>query len=402
MSSAKPKILLVMHNVPLESGFLAAKFKELSTVMNVDLLVWDTNTRISRFATANQLPISYKKKIHSGVKNIGDLIANISTLLSVLIFNPKVRQFIFAKKAGFLSRLKFIAYYLPVFKVKPDIIHFEFGTLASKNMANLKVLSGAKISVSFRGYDINYVGLSNAEYYTELWNTADAFHFLGNDLKRRAIKRGYKDDKLVALIPPAINTDFFKKDIDHNKQKNNKLIVISTGRLVWKKGIEYGIRAIALLKSRNIPVEYRIIGDGDYTQALQFTIFELGLENEVKLLGKQDAANIKRELIKADVFLHPAISEGFCNAVLEAQAMGLPVICSDADGLSENVINGITGFVVPKWDVDSIADKLEWCRKNSENAVDMGKKGVERVNKYFKLEDQIKAFKQFYHQLYES
>lgn len=402
MMEQKPKILLVMHNVPLESGFLTAKFVELAKVTDCHLLVWDTKKRINKFISTNNLPAGLKRNIHSGIKGISDLLNNAFVLIALLLFNNKIRSYLLEGKGGFAGKLKLISYYLPMFKIQPDIIHFEFGVLAARNSEIIKSLTAAKISASFRGYDINYVGLSNPDYYKELWHTADAFHFLGKDLKNRAVKRGYKNDKLDVLIPPAINTDFFKPGADRIKKKNDKLIIVSAGRLVWKKGIEYGVRAVALLKERNIPIEYRIIGDGEYLQAIQFTIFELGLENEIKLLGKQNAETIKTELENADVFLHPAISEGFCNAVLEAQAMGLPVVCSDADGLSENVVNNITGYVVPKWDVTAMADKLEWCWLNREASLQMGKNGIERVNKYFKLEDQIRAFEQFYQKLYES
>ncbi|MBK7870836.1 MAG: glycosyltransferase family 4 protein [Saprospiraceae bacterium] len=51
---------------------------------------------------------------------------------------------------------------------------------------------------------------------------------------------------------------------------------------------------------------------------------------------------------KADIYLQYSIQEGFCNAVLEAQAMGLLCIVSDAEGLPENILHGQTGWVVPK------------------------------------------------------
>ena len=147
---------------------------------------------------------------------------------------------------------------------------------------------------------------------------------------------------------------------------------------------------------------------GDYgatlkgTELIEFTIAESGLQEHVKLLGKMNAVQIKSQLQEADVFLHPAISEGFCNAVLEGQYMGLPVVCTDADGLPENIVDNETGFVVPKWDVQAMADKLAWCYHNREQAKQMGEKGVERVAKYFKLEDQLRSFANFYQKLHES
>ena len=60
----------------------------------------------------------------------------------------------------------------------------------------------------------------------------------------------------------------------------------------------------------------------------------------------------------ADIYIQPSIQEGFCNSVLEAQAMGLLVIVSDAEGLHENVINNVTGWVVKKRNPILLSEKL--------------------------------------------
>ncbi len=392
----KPKIMLVMHEVPYNSGFLAAKYIWLSEVFDTHLLSW--NKKSEKFITKYQLPTSFRKKMHAGVVDTTTLLQSLFTLLWVVLFKKKVRQFVFGE-GTVVRNLKIIASYLPVFTVEPDIIHFEFGTIAT-DIKTIKTLTGSKISVSFRGYDINYIGLDNPAYYNDVWQYADGFHFLGNDLKNRAIKRGYKAGKVEVLIPPAIDTSFFTPEEVPNKE-NNKLIIVSAGRLVWKKGYEYGIRACATLKEKGIPFEYRIIGNGDFKQAIQFTISELGLENDVKLLGAMVPQELRKELSQAHVFLHPAISEGFCNAVIEAQAMGVPVICSAADGLSENIVDGKTGFVTPVWDVSAMAEILQWFWHNKEQIKIMGNAGVQRVKEHFKIEDQIKAFTAFYNTLYE-
>ena len=105
-----------------------------------------------------------------------------------------------------------------------------------------------------------------------------------------------------------------------------------------------------LLADQGLHCEYRIVGDGDYLGAIGFARHQLGLESLVQLLGALGQPEVRDQMLWADVFLHAAVSEGFCNAVIEAQAMMLPVVCSDAGGLSENVVDGETGFVVPRRD----------------------------------------------------
>jgi colanic acid/amylovoran biosynthesis glycosyltransferase len=395
--SKSPRILLVMHDVPLNSGFLAAKFIRLSERLDTHLLVWDSQKNIGKFIDRYNIK-TFANKVHSGVTNTADAFSKTFTLLYAVLFVKQVRAYIFSGQGNFSRRLKLIMQYLPVFTIKPDIIHFEFGTLA-KDIRLLKHLTNATTVVSFRGYDINYVGLDNPNYYDELWQHIDAIHFLGEDLKRRALSRGYKGNRQEAIIAPAIDITHFTPDRKENGN-THKLTIISVGRLVWKKGYDLAIRTMALLKQRDVPFEYHIIGGGEQLQALQFIKNELDLDGEVQILGDKNAGEVKQALNNADIFLHPAISEGFCNAVLEAQAMGLPVVCSDADGLAENVVDGVTGFVIPKWNVEAMAEKLEWFWNNKSSIEEMGNAGMQRVCEHFRIEEQIDKFERFYKDLH--
>src|SRR5262249_3263236 len=104
-------------------------------------------------------------------------------------------------------------------------------------------------------------------------------------------------------------------------------------------------------------------------------------------------------MLQADVFLHAGISEGFCNAVLEAQAMMLPVVCSDADGLRENVVDGETGFVVPRRNPAALAEKLAGLAANPAQRQVLGAAGRRRVLSHFQVKDQIPAFERLYRQV---
>jgi len=101
----------------------------------------------------------------------------------------------------------------------------------------------------------------------------------------------------------------------------------------------------------------------------------------------------------ADVFLHPAVSEGFCNAVLEAQAMRLPVVASDADGLAENVDDDRTGFVVPRRDPAAMAEKLALLAEDGPLRREMGGAGRARVERCFALPQQIGEFDRFFREV---
>lgn len=289
-----------------------------------------------------------------------------------------------------------------VIALSPDILHFEFATVAV-GRTYLKQALGCRLSVSFRGYDLNYVGLQSPDYYGQVWEEVDAIHVLGRDLWQRALRRGCPPDKPHVMIPPAIDSDYFNPDKTAHRPVSisleRPLRILSVGRLEWKKGYEYALSAAGLLADEGIPFEYLIIGGGDYLEPLTFLRHKIGLEDRVHFLGSQPHPVVMAELNRADVFLHAAVSEGFCNAVLEAQAMQLPVVTSDADGLAENVADGLTGFVVPRRDPAALAGKLALLAGDEALRQKMGIAGRQRVANCFRLPDQIAAFDRFYREL---
>ncbi|MCC6227470.1 MAG: glycosyltransferase family 4 protein, partial [Microthrixaceae bacterium] len=280
----------------------------------------------------------------------------------------------------------------------PDVVHFEFGALASDRMA-LRERLGSAVTVSFRGYDLNYVGLDDPDHYREVWDRADGIHVLGEDLWRRAIHRGAPPDLPHTVITPAIDASAIVPTPARPGLLGAEaapLRVLSVGRLHWKKGYDYALDAIAALRAQRIEVEYRIVGDGDLLAGVAFWRRQLGIDDNVELLRSVPPAEVARQLSWADVFLHSATSEGFCNAVIEAQAHGVPVVCSDADGLPENVEHEVTGFVVPRRDLRGRAEGVARLAGDAGLRARMGAAGRDRVERLFRLEDQIDAWVRFY------
>ena len=290
----------------------------------------------------------------------------------------------------------------PLIHLRPDIVHFEFGSLVV-GRTHLKELLDVKLSVSFRGYDLNYIGLDQPNYYQQVWDTVNKVHFLGHDLWQRAQKRGLPKDLPHVLIPPAIELINFPKSISYHTGKLGThecpLQILSVGRLHWKKGYEFNLQAVKHLIDQGLNCDYQIIGDGNYKAALYYACQQFGLEKVVKFCGSLPHAQVIEKFRWADVFLHGAISEGFCNAVLEAQAMGVPVVCTDADGLPENIRDRVTGFVVPQRDAAALAEKLALLARDGKLRSNMAKAGRKRVETHFQMEDQLNAFEQFYEQL---
>ena len=295
----------------------------------------------------------------------------------------------------------FKKYYLDLelILLKPDLIHFEFGSLAV-GKTYLKEFLDCQLTVSFRGYDLNFAGLEQPDYYAQVWQHVDACHFLGKDLWRRALRRGCPQEMPHRLIPPSVDLERFrcedrdKSEADGTPEK--PIRILSVGRLEWIKGYEFAFQAVKMLVDQGIACEYQIIGDGEHREALYFARHQLDLKVTIEFSGSLPQDQVIRHLAEADIFLHSAVSEGFCNAVLEAQAMKLPIVCTDAGGLSENVADGVTGFVVPRRNPRAIAGKLLVLTRDSSLRYSMGRAGRERVETHFQIDQQLDAWENFY------
>jgi colanic acid/amylovoran biosynthesis glycosyltransferase len=286
--------------------------------------------------------------------------------------------------------------------LRPAVVHVEFGALAVGRTALVRRL-GARLVVSFRGYDVNFAGLDVPGYFDAVWHDADLLHFLGEDLRARALRRGCPPERPYVLVPPAVDAAFFDPGARPRAERAGTparpLRLLGVGRLVWKKGYEYALQAVRALLDRGVHCEYRIVGTGEHAAAVDHARRQLGLTDAVRLLGALPRAGVRAEMLQADALLHAAVSEGFCNAVLEAQAMELPVVCTDADGLAENVANGRTGFVVPRRDPDAIADRLARLAADPLLRETLGRRGRARVVARFAAGAQLDAFEAVYRRL---
>jgi glycosyltransferase involved in cell wall biosynthesis len=278
--------------------------------------------------------------------------------------------------------------------VQPDVIHFEFGVEAAGSTW-MGDVAACPVVVSFRGYDVSYAGLDEPGFYDDVWDHADAVHLLGEDLWQRALRRGCPPGKLHRLIPPAVDTARFTPGAPRGGERS-PLVVLTVARLHWKKGHEYGLVAVRRLLDAGIDVEYRVLGAGPHEEAVRACVDDLGLAGHVRLLGDRPPDDVLGELRSADVLLHPAVSEGFGNAVLEAQAVEVPVVCTDAEGLGENVVDGTTGLVVPRRDSSALAAALARLAGDPDLRRRMGSAGRRHVKEQFAPGAQIEAFVDLY------
>ncbi|MGY5352977.1 glycosyltransferase family 4 protein [Wenyingzhuangia sp. IMCC45533] len=274
-------------------------------------------------------------------------------------------------------------------------LHFGFATqaLGREHIANT---IGAKMAVSLRGFDIGIYPLKHPNCYKLLWKKVNKLHIISDDLLELAYKNGFDRSKPYQKITPAIDISFFK-DIDKDKKDSTILSFMTIGRLHWKKDYESTLLALKKIKDKGVKFQYYMIGEGSEKEKLSYLVYELGLKKEVTFVGKIPQKEILNYFINSDLYIQYSLQEGFCNAVLESQAMGVLPIVSNAEGLSENVVNHKTGWVIEKNKPELLADKLIEVLNLSESEKNkMRKQATERVKTQFNIEKQEREFMEFY------
>ncbi|MEM6292232.1 MAG: glycosyltransferase [Myxococcota bacterium] len=165
----------------------------------------------------------------------------------------------------------------------------------------------------------------------------------------------------VPDVPPSLRADVTRTP--------PRLIMVA--RLDRPKLPVLAVRALAEL--RDVPWTFEIVGDGPLRSEVERAVAATGLDDRITLLGARD--DVPQRLAAAQAFVLASNREGLPVSVLEAMRAGLPVVVSDAGGTSETVIEGETGFVVPRKDQGAMRDALRRVLGNASVRAAMGAAG---------------------------
>ncbi len=282
-----------------------------------------------------------------------------------------------------------------ILKAKLDWLHFGFATMAVGSECVAKAI-GAKMGFSFRGFDMNIFPLKHPGIYNLVWKHVDKVHSISTYLYNKAKSYGLSAETPYEIITPAVAIDSLPSGGIPN---SNTLEIVTIARLNWIKGLHTIIAAVELLRDAGHKITYHIIGDGEPKEKERYTfqVHEAGLQDVVFFYGKLTHRETLEKLQHASVYVQPSLNEGFCNAVLEAQAMGKLVLASDVGGLPENIVHNETGWLFPVENEVALATQLEYVLSlSAAEKKTVSEAAKQRVKKYFAIEQQQKSFVSFY------
>jgi phosphatidylinositol alpha-1,6-mannosyltransferase len=181
-------------------------------------------------------------------------------------------------------------------------------------------------------------------------------------------------------------------------------VILSLGRLVKKKGIEYLVRAFPSVLQYHPNALLVIAGDGPEQTTLQALVKELDMSASVRFVGAIPWDSVPLILQLCDIFTVPSIRDdrgnldGLPTTILEAMASGRPVVASAIAGIPLAVINQQTGLLVPEADSNGLAQAINMLLANPALAQQYGQKGRKRVEMELNWRNVAQQFLVLYHQ----
>jgi glycosyltransferase involved in cell wall biosynthesis len=190
---------------------------------------------------------------------------------------------------------------------------------------------------------------------------------VGRHLADLAIERGVPAERVHfvpnAVKPPTALATPFRDGVCSPR-------IVAAGRLHPKKGFDVLIAALALLRDQGQAFDCEIAGEGDERAKLEGLIAQHGLAGRVRLVGWR--GDVSAFLAAGDVFAFPSYQEGFPLVLLEAMAVGLPVVSSAIPGPVEMITDGVDGVLTPSGDPAALAQALAGLIATPQKAVALG------------------------------
>ena len=208
-------------------------------------------------------------------------------------------------------------------------------------------------------------------------------------------KLGIQENKLK-VIYNGIDLDCYKK---LNKIKNDNFTIGTVGRINAKKGIDTVLRAFEKVLIDYPNLKLNIVGDGPSKDEYIKLSIKLGINENVKFLGYMQPEEVMVEMSKWNLFILASKSEGFGMVLIEAGALGIPIIATRVGAIPEIIKDDYNGYLV---DVDSIYQiykKILYLIHSKNNRKRLSKNGLENVNENFSILKMVEKTEELYEEI---
>jgi colanic acid/amylovoran biosynthesis glycosyltransferase len=258
-------------------------------------------------------------------------------------------------------------------------IHAHFGTNGAEVAMLSHILTGVPYSFTVHGPDEfdrpEYLGLPAKVKQAAFVCVVSSF--TGSQISRWIPPTEWSKIKLVRC---GLDADFL---IRRPSAIISKTQLLTVGRLSGQKGQLALLHALAALAREGVPFKMTIVGDGPLRPELERCIREFGLEDQVELAGWLSNSQVRARIRAARALVLPSFAEGLPVVLMEALALGRPVVTTYVAGIPELITDKTCGWLVPAGSAEQLADAIKQCLDAPDALIQsMGAAGRERVLEY--------------------
>lgn len=329
------------------------------------------------------IPKTKIKRLYHSLPHFSQIIAADPSKLTVLA-NP----FRFGRDALSLN---------PIYRMSPmieesfDIIHAHRGNAARIGAILKEAGVSDNLIATFHGYGVRQAR-ENPQRYQHLFETGDYFTGISNHICDELRDLGVNEQKLTRHFTGIVIDNFTFRWPDTIQSVPETIKIITVGSLKPIKGHKYGIEAVAKLQQNvNADFEYHIVGGesnretrdklGSRKEQLSKQADRLGIADNVVFHGHLPRQEVIKTLENSHIYMLTSIEEGLATVLLEAQAVGLPVITTDAGGTVDAVSESTR--IVPPRNVEGLYENLRELIEIPEQWPEIGRKGRHFVENNF-------------------
>jgi len=166
--------------------------------------------------------------------------------------------------------------------------------------------------------------------------------------------------------------------------------LVCVGRLCPEKGQNLLVEAVARLRQQGVTCHVTLVGDGPLRGVLEALVERHGLRQSVHLVGWRSSEDVRSEILRSRALVMPSLAEGLPVAIIEALALGRPVISTYVAGIPELVENRASGWLIPAGSVEALVVAMrEAIASPAEEIQRMGRAGAERVRQQHELRAEV-------------
>ncbi len=284
-----------------------------------------------------------------------------------------------------------------------DVLHVHYAVphAVCAYLAKQMVGDSLKVVTTLHGTDITVLGEdpSLKDIICFGINKSDAVTAVSDDLIRQTQELFCVDRKLNRIynfVDPRVYQPIDVSDIRSQYAGPDEKLLLHISNFRAVKRTDDVIRIFATVRS-HLPSRLLLVGEGpEWSHSLELAK-ELGLEERITFLGKQD--EVARLISLADLLLLPSAKESFGLVALEAMACGVPTVGSNAGGLPEVVEHGETGYLSEIGDVEAMADYAVRLLSNPELYRRFSEQGIQRARVQFSAEKIADQYEELYRQV---